>query len=176
MLASIPRAPFLSFLKAVSGLPIQAFRKAKEYKDRGWHVISCNFRLLVKSNLNACVVVFFLSNVCWTHANRKLLLQQSCSDELRRYCCKSNFFSEKLFAKEIYITNVRFKSILEPCKCQIAKMFWAIAPNPIGGIQSGSPNPPAPKLRNSQFVSNNPNWKFLAHTQYSMIKTIWGSN
>ena len=64
VLPAVPRALFLSFLKADSGLPIQAFQKAKEYRDWDWHVTSCNFHLLVKSNLNVCVVVFFLLNVC----------------------------------------------------------------------------------------------------------------
>ena len=93
LLPSVPRAAFLSFLKIGSCLPIQAFQKAKEHNDRGWHVTSCKFCLLVKNNVNACVVIFisFLSNVCWTHANRKLSLQQSCSNELRRCCCKSFF-------------------------------------------------------------------------------------
>ena len=61
-LPSVPRASSLSFLKAdppKSCPPIQAFWKAKDYKDRVWHVTSCNFRFLVKNNFNACVVVFF---------------------------------------------------------------------------------------------------------------------
>ena len=137
MLPSFPRAPFLSFLKVDYCPPIQAFQKAKEHKDPGWNVTSCNFCLVVKNNLNGCVVVF-LSNVCWTHANRKLSLQQSCSEDLRRYCGKSLFLQwEKLFAKDIYITNVHFKLILEPCNCQI---FWGFTPNPIGSLHSRSPN------------------------------------
>ena len=51
---------FSHFLKADSYPPIQAFRKAKEPKDRGWLVNSCNFRLLVRNNFSACVVVFAL--------------------------------------------------------------------------------------------------------------------
>ena len=138
MLPSFPKAPFLSFLKVDYCPSIQAFRKAKEHKDRGWNVTSCNFRLLVKNNLNGCVVVF-LSNVCWTHENRKLSLQQSYSEELRRYCCKSLFLQwDKLFAKDICITNVHSKSILEPYKCQI---FRGFTPNPIGSLLSRSPNP-----------------------------------
>ena len=39
---------------------VQAFQKAKEPKDQGWHVTLCNFRLLVKSNFNTCVVEFVL--------------------------------------------------------------------------------------------------------------------
>ena len=66
--------------------------------------------------------------------------------------------------KDIYITNLHFKSIKGPCKCQIAKDFRGFAPSPIGSLQSRSPSLPAPKLRNSQFVSIGPNWKFLAHT------------
>ena len=147
MLPSFPRAPFLSFLKADYCLPIQAFWKAKEKKVRGWNVTSCNFRLLVKNNLNGRVVVF-LSNMCWTHANRKLSQQQSYSEELRKYCCKSLFLQwDKLFAKDICITNVHSKSILESYKCQIFRSF---TPNP------QVPKPPAPKLRNSQTVSNDP--------------------
>ena len=81
------------------------------------------------------------------------------------YCCKSLFlYCEKLFAKDIYITNIRFKSILEPYKCQIAKIFWGFDPNSIGALQSRCPSPPAPKLRNFQCVPNDRNWKFLAHT------------
>ena len=138
MLPFFPRAPFLSFLKANYCPPIQAFRKAKEHKGQGWNVTSCNFCLLVKNNLNGCVVVF-LSNVYWTHANRKLLLQQSRSEELRRYCRKSLFLQwEKLFAKNIYIANMHFKSILEHYKCQI---FRGFTPNSIGSLQSRSPNP-----------------------------------
>ena len=134
MLPSFPRASFLSFLKADYCPPIQAFRKAKEHKDRDWNV---NFHLLVKNNLNGRLVVF-LSNVCWTHAN-KLSLQQSCSEELRRYCCKSLFRQwEKLFAEDIYITNFHFKFILEPYKCQI---LWGFTPDHIGNLQSRSPNP-----------------------------------
>ena len=60
MLPAVPRALFLTFLKADSCPPIQAFRKAKEHKDRGWRVTSCNFRLPVKRNFNAWeVCVFF---------------------------------------------------------------------------------------------------------------------
>ena len=51
---------FSHFLKADSYPPIQALRKAKEPKDRGWRVTSCNFHLLVKNNFNACLVVFVL--------------------------------------------------------------------------------------------------------------------
>ena len=84
-----------------------------------------------------CVVVF-LSNLCWTHANWKLSLQQNYSEELRTYCCKSLFLRwEKLFAKDIYITNVHFKSILEPYKCQI---FWDFTRNTIGSLHGRSPN------------------------------------
>ena len=43
------------------------------------------------------------------------------------------------------------------------KNFGALA-HPIESLQSRSPNLPAPKLRNSQFVSNGLNWKFLAYT------------
>ena len=50
------------------------------------------------------------------------------------------------------------------CKSQRAKMFRGFAPNSIGTLQSKPPNPPAPKLRNSQFGPNGPNWKFVAHT------------
>ena len=50
------------------------------------------------------------------------------------------------------------------CKSQRAKIFRGFVPNSIGTLQSKPPNPPAPKLRNSQFGSNGPNWKFLAHT------------
>ena len=91
--------------------------------------------------------------------------------QIGQYCCNkvamSNkggivvnhyFFSERLFPKDIYITNVSFKSILESYKCQIAKTLY-----PIWGLQSRPSNPPAPKLRNSQFSPNGPNWKFLAH-------------
>ena len=70
----------------------------------------------------------------------------------------------ELFAKDISIKNVRFKSILEPCKCQKAKYFWGFAPNPIGDLQSMSLNPHAPKLRNFQFASNGLSRKFLARS------------
>ena len=39
----------------------------------------------------------------------------------------------------------------------------------IGALESRSPNPPVLKLRNSQFVSNGPNWKILAHTLNSLL-------
>ena len=78
----------------------------------------------------------------------------------------------ELFAKDIYITNVCFKSILEPYNCQIAKYFWGFAANPIGDLQSRSPNLPAPKLRNSQFVYNGPSRKFLAHTLVKIVKIV----
>ena len=63
VLPSFPGALFLSFLKADYCPPIQAFRKAKEHKDRGWNATSCNFRLPGKNNLNRCVVVFFIKCV-----------------------------------------------------------------------------------------------------------------
>ena len=44
-------------------------------------------------------------------------------------------------------------SILEPYKCQIAKKFWGFAPNPIGSLQSMSPNPAAPKIRKKLAVN-----------------------
>ena len=47
----------MSFLKADSCPPIQVFQKAKEHKDRGWCVTSCNFRLPVKNNFSTCVVL-----------------------------------------------------------------------------------------------------------------------
>ena len=63
MLPSVLRALFLSFFKADSCPPIEAFRKSKEHKDLGWRVTSCNFRLTVKSNFSPWVVcVLFLSN------------------------------------------------------------------------------------------------------------------
>ena len=48
-------------------------------------------------------------------------------------------------------------------KCQIAKILWGFAANPRGPLDQVL-KPPAPKLRNSQFVSNGPNQTFLAHT------------
>ena len=67
---------------------------------------------------------FFLWSACWTHENRKLSLQQSCADKLGRYCCKSlSLYWQNLFAKDIYITNVRFKSILGLHKCQTGNIF-----------------------------------------------------
>ena len=39
--------------------------------------------------------------------------------------------------KDIYITNVRFESILETFKCQIARIFRGFAPNLIGSFRSG---------------------------------------
>ena len=56
MLPSIRAAPFFSFLKADSYPTTQAFQKTKEPKDQGWHVILCNFHLLVKNNFNVSVV------------------------------------------------------------------------------------------------------------------------
>ena len=168
MLPSFPRARFLSFLKADYCPPIQAFQKAKERKHQDWNVTSCNFHLLVKNNLIGWVVVF-LSNVCWTHANRKLSLQQSCSEKLRRYCCKSLFFQwEKLFAKDIYITIVHFKSIIEPYKCQI---FWGFTPNPIGSLQTRAPNS---LLQSSEI----PNLRLTTHFEISgsnpaRSKIVW---
>ena len=50
------------------------------------------------------------------------------------------------------------------CKSQRAKIFRGFALDSIGTLQSKPPNPPATKLRNSQFGPNGPNWKFLAHT------------
>ena len=50
------------------------------------------------------------------------------------------------------------------CESQkIAKIFQ-IVKNPSGSLQSRPPNHSAPKLRNSQFGSNDLSWKFLAHT------------
>ena len=65
-LPSVPSAPFFSFLKADSYPLIQAFQKVEESKDRGWHVTSYNFRLLVKNNFSACVVVLieWMLNTC----------------------------------------------------------------------------------------------------------------
>ena len=74
------------------------------------------------------------------------------------------FLVRELFAKDISMKNVRFKSILEPCKCQKAKYFWGFAPNSIGDLQSMSLNPHAPKLRNFQFASNGLSRKFLARS------------
>ena len=77
---------------------------------------------------------------------------------------------EKLFSEDIYIINVRFEAILEPYKCQVGNIFLGFATNPIVGIQSRSPDPPALKLRISQFGLNSPNWKFLSHTLNTVDK------
>ena len=55
------------------------------------------------------------------------------------------------------------------CKSIRANIFRGFVPNLIGSLQSKPPNPPAPKLRYSQFGPNGPNWKFLAHTLKSTL-------
>ena len=81
------------------------------------------------------------------------------------FLCKSLF----LFASDIYVTNVHFKSILEPYKCQIVKYFLGLFSEPHwrgerGGFRAGPQTPPVPKLGNSQLASNGPSWAILAHT------------
>ena len=126
----------------------------------------CNFRLLVKNNSNGCVVAFY--RMCVEHV-LKLSLQQSCSEELRRYCCKSLFLQwEKPFAKGIYITNVHFKLILELYKCQI---FGSFPTNPIVSLQSRSQNP---LLQSSEI----PNFCLMTHLEISGLhpgssKIVW---
>ena len=50
----------VSFLKGNFCPLIHSFWKAKEPKSWGWHATSCNFCLLVKSNSNACALLFVL--------------------------------------------------------------------------------------------------------------------
>ena len=40
-------------------------------------------------------------------------------------------------------------------------------------LQSRSPNSAAPKLRNSQFGPNSPNWKFMVHTLKMYVEHVW---
>ena len=37
---------------------------------------------------------------------------------------------KELFVKDIYVANVHFKLVLEPYKCQIAKYFLGLCPEP----------------------------------------------
>ena len=62
--------------------------------------------------------------------------------------------------ESVCITNVRFKSILKPYKCQIANFF----PEPHWGPSEQAPKPPCFKAEKFPFEPNNPNWKFVAHT------------
>ena len=70
------------------------------------------------------------------------------------------------------MTNVHFKSILEPYKCQIVKFFWGFAPNLIGDLHNRFSIPNGLIISNSQFGANGLNCKFQAHTLVCDLENV----